>query len=168
MCFSNLGWSAHFFQPPQFSPKLSFPAWLLMVSYSSYELSNMLWLFFSLTGWLENPQRSKMAAETLPLKILTRVRACHYQCAARWTFMAYPYFTNTVVNKISSQVQRLAELLLKHTFPKLFESLIQVPLRRIQRRKLIIASLLCTTYTMQFCWLLSPREKRGCVWENIS
>lgn len=122
MCLSNLGWSANFFSTPmvltRYSPKPSFPAWLFIMSYSSYELSNMLWLFFSLTGWLENPQRSKMAAETLPLKILMRVRACHCQCAAIWMFMACPYFTNTVVNKISSQVQVQSRVVIKTCIPK--------------------------------------------------
>lgn len=89
----------------KYSPKLLFPAWLFITSYSSCDLSNKLWLFFSITGWLENPQRSKMVAGTLPLKILVRVRACHCRGAARWMFMAYPYFTNTTVNKTSSQMQ---------------------------------------------------------------
>lgn len=72
-----------------YSPKLLFPAWLFIMSYSSCDLSNMLWLFFSLTGWIENPQRSlKMAAGTLPLKVLVRVRACHCRGAAGWMFIA--------------------------------------------------------------------------------
>lgn len=38
-------------------------------------------------------------------------------------------------------------LLLKHTFPKLFESLFQVPLRKTEREKLIIALLISRTYS---------------------
>lgn len=90
--------------------------------YSSCDLSNMLWLFFSVTGWLENPQRSlKMAAGRLPLKVPVHVRACHCRGAAGWMFMACPYFTNTIVNKMSSQTQRPASTIqgvIKKHIPK--------------------------------------------------
>lgn len=48
--------------------------------------------------------------------------------------MACPYFTNTLVNKMSNQMQRAASTLQDcyYTFPKLFESLVQVPLRKAQ------------------------------------
>lgn len=103
------------------------------------------------------------AAGTLPPKILVHVRACHCRSAARWMFMACPYFTNTIVNKMAKPNAKPSKygpgLLLKYMFPKLFEWL-QSSLEK-DMEKLIIASLMCRTCTVQF-WcalLMSSREK---------
>lgn len=91
------------------------------------------------------------------------VRACHCRTAARWMFMACPYFTNSIVNKMAKPNAKPSKyspgLLLKYTFPKLFEWL-QSSLEK-DMEKLIIASLMCRTCRVQF-WcalLMSSREK---------
>lgn len=105
---------------------------------------------------------TKKAAGTLPPKILVHVRACHCRSAARWMFMACPYFTNTIVNKMAkpnAKPSKYGPGLLKHMLPKLFEWL-QSSLEK-DMEKLIIASLMCRTCTVQF-WcalLMSSREK---------
>lgn len=106
---------------------------------------------------------TKKAVGTLPLKILVHVRACHCRSASRWMFMACPYFTNTIVNKMAKANAKPSKygpgLLLKYTFPKLFEWL-QSSLEK-DTEKLIIALVMCMTCTVLF-WcalLISSREK---------
>lgn len=59
-------------------------------------------------------------------------------------------------------------LLLKHIFPKLFESLFQVPLRKTRREKLIITLLICRTYTVQFFGSSYALERKRDVAERPS